>query len=236
MYLKLFLLSCGFEWKETSNYLSLCPQVGRHCRERSFRSASTEPQRDRERSKNSLAKWYSAWKPQNKEPQTTIFVYLKAVFSTVNIYSFFFFNNNKTADKDCLKNYFSVSRNVSHTHTLLMSHKNTLVAPEQFKRKCLFKMRCTKADAPSCIFILSPWFEPCAWMANRRKDFQQTWEVESGPPRHYSKIRFAFSHVVVMWRIWCRQAHWDPCLKGSLYRCQPSRGGGGGSDTHAHVI
>ena len=44
------------------------------------------------------------------------FFYLKAVFSTVNIYSFFF-NNNKTADKDCLKNYFSVSRNVSHTHT-----------------------------------------------------------------------------------------------------------------------
>lgn len=43
------------------------------------------------------------------------FFYLKAVFFTVNIYSFFF-NNNKTADKDCLKNYLSVSRNVSQEY------------------------------------------------------------------------------------------------------------------------
>lgn len=48
-------------------------------------------------------------------PQTHPF-YLKAVFS-LSIYILFFFNNNKTADKDCLKNYLSVSRNLAQEYT-----------------------------------------------------------------------------------------------------------------------
>lgn len=40
----------------------------------------------------------------------------KSCIFTVNIYVLFF-NNNKTADKDCLKNYFSIFRNLSHTRS-----------------------------------------------------------------------------------------------------------------------
>lgn len=44
-----------------------------------------------------------------------LFFYLKVVFFTVNIYSFFF-NNNKTADKDRFKKLFlSVRKCLTHT-------------------------------------------------------------------------------------------------------------------------
>lgn len=53
-----------------------------------------------------------------------------------------------------------------------MSHKNTFMAHELIKRKCLFKMCCTKAGTPSCMLTPPPppsRFEPCAEMANRRQ-------------------------------------------------------------------
>lgn len=60
---------------------------------------------------------------------------------------------------------------MSHIHTQLMSHKNTLMAPELIKRKYLFffKMCCTKADTPSCMFILSPRLSPVpGWLTEER--------------------------------------------------------------------
>lgn len=48
------------------------------------------------------------------------FFYLKAVFFTVNIYSFFLITI-KLLTKTALKNYFSVSGNVLHTHSVDVS-------------------------------------------------------------------------------------------------------------------
>lgn len=73
-------------------------QVGCHCQERSCKSASTEPQGDRKRSRNSLTKSSVVWKCHNNMPQTHPF-YLKAVFS-LSIYILFFLITIKLLTKN----------------------------------------------------------------------------------------------------------------------------------------
>lgn len=81
----------SFECKENSLSWFLCCsvcQVGCRCQEKSCKSASTEQQCDRKRSRNSLTKSSAVWKHHNNIPQTQLF-YLKAVFS-LSIYILFF--------------------------------------------------------------------------------------------------------------------------------------------------
>lgn len=146
--------------------------MGRHCLERSCRSVSAEHQCDRERSKNSLTKSYIVWRHHNKEPQTMLFFffYLKAVFSTVNIYSFFF-NNNKTADKDCLKNYLCVQK----CHTRIRSWLLNSLKGNAFS-KCAVQKQVHHLACWSRAPRLSP---VPRWRTEER--LLTDWEVESCP-------------------------------------------------------
>lgn len=94
-----------------------------------------------------------------------------------------------------------------------MSRKNTLMAPELIKRKCLLKICCTKASTPSCMLIMSP-RKPCAGTAMTKRTSNRL-RGRVLPLGTTPKIRSAcLRHVI--WRIWCQIARLGSVLKGQF--------------------
>lgn len=128
---------------------------------------------------------------------------------------------------------------MSHTHTQLMPRKNMLMAPVLIKRKCLFKMCCTKAGTPSCMMILSPRLSPVLGLLKRRKTSNRLRGREL-PPGTIPRSDLHFTCNGYTGRIWCRYALSGSVLKGqflpgSTEQRQEDRASRGESSENVHL-
>lgn len=106
-----------------------------------------------------------------------------------------------------------------------MSHKNTLMAPELIKRKCLFQSVLYKSRNTVLHVELEPstHVEPCAETANRRKTSNRLRGRELLPGLAPKPDFYTFTCIALCEGFGVDKLSWDPFLKGSFYRVQLSR-------------